>query len=159
MRWNMTKDTFTALFGKQRPSVRLFNELLKPFPREKQEAYYRYACFLFVNEYYNMTTWYRVFLKNLMKHDLQRLYDYLEITSGFHSLRCRIEKREALFQLFHMLMASMKNVKCSFEQISFFILLGFDINLKISTLGKYIRDCHFTPETFFELAEYVGIYL
>ena len=83
---------------------------------------------------------------------------YLMNTSGFSVLKCTIEDKEFVICIFHLLMSNKGNVKSSFEHISFFINLFFDIDMKISTLKKHIRQYRFVPETFFEVAEYVGIY-
>lgn len=154
----MSNDTFFALFEKQRPSVKMFYERLEALSPETKERYYRYACFLFINEFDLLNSWNKTFLTNLVKHDLQRFYDYLMETSGFSALRCEIKDKEPVIRVFHMLMANEGNVKSSFEYISFFILLTFNMPLRISTMEKYVRRCFFTPETFFEVAEYVGIH-
>ncbi|WP_280743997.1 MULTISPECIES: hypothetical protein [unclassified Parabacteroides] len=93
-----------------------------------------------------------------MKHDLQRFSDYLMKTSGFPNLQCEVKRFKPVVQLFHMLTADKENVNFSFELISFFAKLTFNSNLKISSLESYIRNYQFTPETFFEFAEYVKIY-
>lgn len=155
----ISKKMFFELFEKQRPSVKLFYERLENLSPEKKDRYYRYACFLFLNEYVSLNSWNKTFLTNLIKHDLQRFYNYLMETSGFASITCEVKDKEPVVRMFHLLMANEENVKFSFQRISFFVLLSFDINLKVKTLEYYIRDYQFTPETFFELAEYVGIYL
>ena len=155
----MNKKTFFALFGKQQPSVKSFYALLECKTPETKETYYNYACSLFMNDYQTVPKRYQMFLTNLVKHDWQRFFDYLMHTSGFHSLRGGVQNRQTIIRLLHILMADRKNVDLSYAQMAFFASLSFCINLKINSLSHNIRQCRFTPETFFELAEYVDIYL
>jgi len=155
----MTEKMFFNLFGKQRPSVKLFYKLLEGKTPEGKDAYYQYAYFLFMNRYHTLSKWYRRFLTTLVKHDWQRFFDYLMQTSGFSSLRGGIKNHHTFARLLHMLMADKENVITTYEQMAFFTMLSFDITLNINTLSSKIRQIQFTPETFFELAEHVGIYL
>lgn len=155
----MRKQTFFKLFGERRPSVKLFYKLLELQPAETKEEYYRYACYLFVNHYNEMPKWYQYFLTTLMKHDWQRFYDYLTETSGFPSIRCMIKNSRTPVRICHMLLADTEHTHCTYPQIAFFAALSFDTDKTVSSLSTSIRQCRFTPETFFELAEYVKIYL
>jgi len=122
----MRKETFFELFGKQRPSVKLFYKLLKGKTPEGREAYYQYAYFLFMNRYHTLSLRFQSFLTNLVKHDWQRFLDYLMQTSGFSSLRGRIKNHYILVCLLHMLLADKKNVDIKYPPIAFFILLAFN---------------------------------
>jgi len=147
------------LFGNKRPSVNLFEQLLSELSPDKQKQYYQMAFFLFLNAYPTVTKHYRYFLTNLVKQKPDKFLDYLFRTSGLGELRCKMENRELLIQIFHILTAKKGNVKSSLPLLAFSISLGFETALQTNILGEYIRKYRFYPETFFELAEYVGIHI
>lgn len=151
-------ETLRELFKGKRPSVNLFETLLIPLSCQEKEMYYRYAFFLFMNMYNELSGRYQYFLANLVLQNLQDFLDYLMEISGLPQLQCPVKETEFVIRVFHLLNQNPSNVKVSSDLLAFNVLLSYPIGLRIKTLSKYIRECRFSPETFFELAEYVRIY-
>jgi len=154
----MELEKLRVLFKGERPSVHLFEELTRNHSKEGKEEYYRYSCFLFLIRYHELPVRYRIFVVNLIKRTPEDFLCYLYSVSGLSELQVELKDIGLLVKVFHLLRAKEGNVKVSLDRLAFCIRLGFKVDLKIRTLSEYIRQCRFTPESFFELAEYVQIY-
>lgn len=153
------KQTFFAMFGKHCPSVSLFNEILGRETLDIRIELFRFAFFLFINCFYEITKVQQDFLRVLVNRNLQHFYNYKLKHSGFNTLQCGVTNSRSIIRVSHMLMSDKENIHASYAQMAFWMAMAFGLEVNINTLSTYIRQCQFTPETFFELADSVQIYL
>ena len=135
------------LVGKgQRLSVRKFKIALSALsPIEQQHYYYRayHACQF---DWETLPQYHRTFLINVIKNNRQPYLTYVLKHTALGALRYTLQDPGMSIKMFHLLEQKQKDHNISFNHLAFSFLCAFNCDLKISTLGDYIRTTSFTPE-------------
>ena len=139
------------LFPGKDLSVRKFTKTLSDFPPEKQQYYYSKAYTNTLFKWETLSQRNKTFLVNLVNHDPDNYIKFIRDTTILGQLQYTLKNQEEFIKLLNLTEANEKNVKCSFSHLAFSLLLSFNINLKTSSLRKYLRTATFTPEELLEL--------
>lgn len=155
----MKQNMLTALFAGRKMSVKGFYELLEAScPKEEWKKYEVFAYGQALCEWQELPKYYQAFLTNLICHNRQPFLDYLLENTVMSALRYPLQQKEMLRKLVNLMEGNKRDYKPSFEALAFACQLGFKSDLKISTLGDYIRKSKLDTEEILNLCGLVEIH-
>lgn len=132
-------QSLSRLFSGKIPSVRDFNREIDALPLdEKRERLYPIFRIAF-------TSWSvlngkcRMFIKRVIEHDRQIWLDYVLERTVIGALRYHVQFPDALLKAVKIVEYENRRGKISLNHLSMGILMVFDYNYRLSTMGDYLR--------------------
>ena len=147
------KELLTTLFNGAKPSVSLYQQCLTSMPAEEQQAFRRKTYAIALSEWNELNLPYRLFLVRLIKSERQEFLDYLHDETILGQFLYDMEELNLFLKVLNLLAKPCKNHKTSYTQLSFSLLLSFNMGLKIKTLSDKIRYAKADSFDFVELME------
>lgn len=124
-------------------------------PEEQQLEYRHHAYELTLHNWLAMNETYRVFLINLVQNDRQAFLDFLKKETILGQLCCPLTNVTLFIKWMNLWKESQRNYNVSNVQLSFSLLLSFDIRLKERVLSSYLATCRLDTDELVELFKYV----
>ena len=147
------KEELVALFGGAKPTVRLYHELLKCMPLEERGIFFDRTFGLALSGWMDLTLSYRLFLIRLIKKNRQPFVDYIRQKTVLGEFLYEMDELNLLLKVLNLLVDPYKNHKSSYTEISFSLLLVFDIGLSVKYLSDKIRYARMDSFDFADLME------
>ena len=147
------KEQLIALFGGAKPTVRQYHELINCMPLEERGIFFDRTFGLALSGYVELTPAYRLFLVRLIKANRQRFVDYVRQKTVLGEFLCGMEELNLFLKVLNLLVDPYKNHKSSYTEISFSLLLAFDMNVSVRYLTDKIRYSRMDSYDFAELLE------
>ena len=133
------KEQLIALFGGAKPTVRLYHELLKCMPLEERGIFFDRTFGLALSGWTDLATPYRLFLVRLIKANRQRFVDYVRKQTVLGEFLHGMDELNLFLKVLNLLVDPYKNHKSSYTEISFSLLLAFDMDVSVKYLADKIR--------------------
>ena len=147
------KEELVALFGGAKPTVRLYHELLKCMPLEERGIFFDRTFGLALSGWMDLTLSYRLFLIRLIKENRQPFVDYIRQKTVLGEFLYEMDELNLFLKVLNLLVDPYKNHKSSYTEISFSLLLVFDIGLSVKYLSDKIRYARMDSFDFADLME------
>lgn len=147
------KEELVALFGGAKPTVRLYHELLKCMPLEERGIFFDRTFGLALSGWMDLTLSYRLFLIRLIKKNRQSFVDYIRQKTVLGEFLYEMDELNLFLKVLNLLVDPYKNHKSSYTEISFSLLLVFDIGLSVKYLSDKIRYARMDSFDFADLME------
>lgn len=147
------KEELVALFGGAKPTVRLYHELLKCMPLEERGIFFDRTFGLALSGWMDLTLSYRLFLIRLIKKNRQLFVDYIRQKTVLGEFLYEMDELNLFLKVLNLLVDPYKNHKSSYTEISFSLLLVFDIGLSVKYLSDKIRYARMDSFDFADLME------
>lgn len=134
-----------ALFGNDKPKVKIFRAKLAKLSKRKQKVILHDTYMLAVGYWNELPTDYQKFLKQLIRNNRQDWLDFLLSNTILGELRYAIQRPELFFAMMRIVELSERTNRVSIEHLSMNTLTVFKFkhkkdSLKISTLGEYYQN-------------------
>ena len=150
------KEQLIALFGGAKPTVRLYHELLKYMPLEERGIFFEHTFGLALSEWTDLTSPYRLFLVRLIKKNRQLFADYVRQKTVLGEFLYGMDELNLFLKVLNLLVDPYKNHKSSYTEISFSLLLAFDMDVSVKYLADKIRYARMDSYDFADLMEKSG---
>lgn len=135
------------------PTVCNFHEVLNRMTPEARSLCRKKMYGLALSGWSTLSLAYRRFLLRLIKSERQQFIDYIRQDTVLGELLYNLKDPDLFKKLLHLLECPTQKYKPSYTELSFSLLLGFSIPLKVKTLSDQIRYMY--PDTD-ELLELYG---
>ena len=147
------KEQLIASFGGAKPSVCKYHDFLKGLPLDERGVFCKMTYGVALSEWGSLTSVYRLFLVRLIKSERQCFVDYVRKETVLGQLLYEPVELNLLLKVFNLLEQPCKNNKSSYTELSFSLLLSFDIDLSVKYLSDKIRYSKADSFDFVELME------
>ena len=147
------KEELIALFGGAKPTVRQYHELLECMPLEERGIFFDRTFGLALSGWTDLTLSYRLFLVRLIKANRQRFVDYVRQKTVLGEFLYGMDELNLFLKVLNLLVDPYKNHKSSYTEISFSLLLVFDMGVSVKYLSDKIRYARMDSFDFVGLME------
>lgn len=147
------KEELIALFDGAKPTVRQYHELLEGMPLEERGIFFDRTFGLALSGWTDLTVPYRLFLVRLIKANRQSFVDYVRQKTVMGEFLYGMEALNLFVKVLNLWMQPYKNLKSSYTEISFSLLLAFDMDVSVKYLADKIRYARMDSYDFAELME------
>lgn len=124
-------------------------------PEDEKHEYIRCAYCVALCGWKLANERYRDFFVNLVQNDRQTFLDFLRRETVFAHLSCPLTNVSLFIKWMNLWKESQINYKVSTPQLSFCLLLAFDIGLSVNTMRNYIASCRMDTDELVDLLKYV----
>lgn len=145
-----------ALFKGAKPSVRLFHESLNRMLPEERTLFMDRTFGLALAGWPELTGPYRAFMVRLIKANRQSFVDYVRHKTVLGELLCGLDETDLFLKIVNLWMQPHDEQKPSYTELSFSLLLAFDMDLSVKYLGDKIRYARMDAFDFADLLERGG---
>lgn len=145
-----------AQLGAQ-PTVQHFRKLVMNLPEEERAGFLKAAFGLAFSEWGSLPVAYRKFLVALIKSERERFVVFVHRETVLGEFLYKLKDEELFFRILSLLECPSRKYPVSYTGLSFSVLLGFDVNLKVKSLSDKIRYAKPETDDLFELFEGVRI--
>lgn len=133
-----------ALFGKEKPNVKVFRSKLAKLPKRRQSVVLRDTYLLALGYWKELPRDYRRFLMQLISNNRQDWLGFLHGETILGELRYTIQRPKLFFAMMRIIELSERTHRVSIEHLSMNALTNFKFknkkdSLKISSLGEYFQ--------------------
>jgi hypothetical protein len=118
--------------------------LLESYSPREREKWLLTAFRAGTQEWKQASPTYRKFLKDLTQARRQEFLDYLHRETLLGDMRYPLDDPGLFYQMAYELEGMQKNYKYASTHLAFSLLLSFGIDLKLSTLHKYMKEKRLT---------------
>lgn len=146
------EEELKSLLGPE-PTVRNFHEVVNRLSPEAQNLLRKRTYGLALSGWSDLSFAYRRFLLRLIKSERQLFIDYIRQDTVLGELLYNLKAPDLFKKMIHLLECPTQKRNPSYTELSFSLLLGFQIPLKVKTLSDQIRYAR--PDTD-ELLELYG---
>lgn len=147
------KEQLIALFGGAKPTVQKFHEFLNGMPLEERGIFFDRTFGLALSGWTGLTVPYRLFLIRLIKKNRQLFVDYVRQKTVLGEFLYGMDELNLFLKVVNLWMQPYKNHKSSYTEISFSLLLTFDMNVSVKYLADKIRYARMDSYDFADLME------
>lgn len=147
------KEQLIALFGGHKPSVKKYHEYLKRMPLEQRGIFCKQTYGIALAEWNKLEPAYQLFLIRLIKKERQQFVNYVRKETVLGKFLYEPDELNLLLKVLNLWMQPYQNIKPSYTEISFSLLLIFNINLSVKYLSDKIRYSRMDSFDFAELLE------
>ena len=153
----MNYQKFKRLLEGEVPSVAKFKAKTMNLSSEERQQWLYMAFDTALHEWSELSSKYKRFLVNLIKSERQSFLDYIRQETILGELLFKPDNPVLLRKIAWLLEGGVKENKSSSWDLTFSLLLAFDLNLKLSSLHQYMRTDTFTTDDMVELLEITEI--
>lgn len=132
------------LFGRCKPSVKLFRNKLSKLPKRRQPVVLRDTYLLASGYWRELPPHYKCFMKQLIRNNRQDWLDFLHGETILGELRYTIQRPELFYAMMRIIELAERTQRVSVEHLAMNTLTSFKFDkkknfLKISSLGEYYQ--------------------
>lgn len=145
-----------ALLG-AKPTVCNYQKHVKTLSPKEREVFLKDTFALAFSDWRDWEPAYRSFMVCLIESERQRFIDFVRNDTVLGEFLYNLKDKELFERILNLLEQPCRKHKTSYTDLSFSVLLAFDINLKVKTLSDKIRYSPADVDDLFELYEKVAI--
>lgn len=145
-----------ALLG-AKPAVCNYQKHVKTLSPKEREVFLKDTFALAFSDWRDWEPAYRSFMVCLIESERQRFIDFVRNDTVLGEFLYNLKDKELFERILNLLEQPCRKHKTSYTDLSFSVLLAFDINLKVKTLSDKIRYSPADVDDLFELYEKVAI--